>query len=153
MKRAAPGDGSSGAALWRTLRHSRRLALRCVALLAVVLVAMPAWAGTAEKYQCRYSKRVMSSCCCKAKQKAVQPADTSPQAKAPSCCDTLRQVASSASSGLRDAAQLALDADLASSLVLIASPALPRSSTVVAAASFDARAGPPIFLRDCRMLT
>jgi hypothetical protein len=144
------------AALGRALSAPRRLALRCFALFAVVLVALPAWAGAAEKYQCRYSKRVMASCCCKAKHNAAKQADSAPQARAPSCCDTLRQAASSASANVRDTAQSALEASSVSSLgalVPIASETPARLLKLSADASVDARAGPAIFLRDCRLLS
>jgi hypothetical protein len=141
-----------------TLRRAfraRRLALRCLALFAVALVALPAWAGAAEKYQCRYSKRVMTSCCCKGKHNAAKQADSSPQARAPSCCDRLRQAASSASASARDTAQSVLEAIWVGvgSLVPIASEAPARLLKLSAEASVDARAGPAIFLRDCRLLS
>jgi hypothetical protein len=140
-------------ALWRTFGAPRRLALRCLALFAVVLVALPAWAGAAEKYQCRFSKRVMTSCCCKAKHAAAKQADSSPQARAPSCCDRLRQAGSPASASVRDTAQSALEASSVGSLVPIASEAPPRLLQLCAEACVDARAGPAIFLRDCRLLS
>jgi hypothetical protein len=121
--------------------------------LAVVLVALPAWAGAAEKYQCRYSKRVMTSCCCKAKHQAAKQSDSSPQARAPSCCDTLRQAASSASASVRDTMPTALEANCVGSLVRIATPTPGRLLKLSAEANVDARAGPSIFLRDCRLLT
>lgn len=141
------------ATLRRALRVPRLLALRCLALFAVVLVALPAWAGAAEKYQCRYSKRVMTSCCCKAKEKVDKQAASSPQARAPSCCDTLRQAAHSASANVRDTTPSALEARCIGSLMPIAAPGPARLLALSAEASVDARAGPAIFLRDCRLLT
>lgn len=152
MRRRAQRGGPSEP-LWRALRAPKRLALRCLALFAVVLVALPAWAGAAEKYQCRYSKRVMTSCCCKAKHDAAKQDDSSPQARAPSCCDRLRQAGNSASASVRDTAQSALEANCVGSLVPIAEPAPARLLVLSAEASVDARAGPAIFLRDCRLLT
>jgi hypothetical protein len=132
----------------------RVVALRAMVLLAALAVAMPALAVQVELFKCRYSGKVMQSCCCRAKAKAeAKAASNSPEVKPASCCDLLRQEARHATSASRDLDQNASSAPPASTLALVIQPASERRSEWTANAFVEARAGPPIFLRDCRLLT
>lgn len=132
----------------------RVAALRAMVLLAALAVAMPALAVQVELFKCRYSGRVMPSCCCRGKAKAeAKAASASPEVKPASCCDLLRQEVRHAAAGARDLEQGATLAAPASTLALVVRPTSERRSEWSANVFVEARAGPPIFLRDCRLLT
>jgi hypothetical protein len=132
----------------------RQLVLRAVLLVSVLLIAAPSFAARGEAFRCRHSGRVMTSCCCKAKATPVGRTATQAEVKAAPCCDAVKAAGANAVTALRDvAAQVPSYGALSSTLVPIArvsgSTTLAHVDTVLDLA----RAGPAIFLRDCRLLS
>jgi hypothetical protein len=141
---------------WSGARHARGvarwLALRVLVLFAVMLVTLPSLAAQGDKYRCRFSGRLMDACCCKARATASQ-VSASHEVKPADCCDTIRHASTKVATGLRDAVQLATPAAPESTLALVPDPTPNGSTGPVTRLAVQARAGPPIFLRDCRLLT
>jgi hypothetical protein len=135
-------------------RLARSLVLRAAVLAAAVLVALPASALSFDLFKCRYSGRVMTACCCAAKAKTAARAEPpqAPEVKAASCCDVLHQEARQASATSRDVDAGLPFATRPSTLALVVPPLARHVSARRARAEGDARAGPAIFLRDCRLL-
>jgi len=141
---------------WSRALHARSfarwLAVRVVVLFAVMLVALPSLAARGDKYRCRYSGRVMDACCCKARVAAAH-ASASAEVRPADCCDTLRSASTKGATGLRDAVQLATQGGPESRLALVPDATPNGSAGPVTRLAVQARAGPTIFLRDCRLLT
>jgi hypothetical protein len=137
-------------------RLARSIALRVAVLAAAVLVALPASAFSFDLFKCRYSGRVMSACCCAAKAKAEAAARAErakvPEVKAASCCDVLHQEARQAPATPRDVDAGLPFATRPSTLALVVPPPARLISVRAARTQVLARAGPAIFLRDCRLL-
>lgn len=131
---------------------ARGLVARALVVIAALLVAWPSLAAQGDKYRCRFSGRVMEACCCKARA-AAAPAAPSAVVKPADCCDTIKGASSKAAPGVRDAAQLATLAAAESTLALIPEALTGHSVDPRPALARQAGAGPPIFLRDCRLLS
>jgi hypothetical protein len=132
---------------------NRLWALRALVLLAAMLLSVAAWGASGDQYRCRYSGRVMDSCCCKARQKSVEPRNGTPEAKAASCCDALPRSVASAAPVLRDSAQPTSCLPAESTLALVAETSSSQVTSYAPPRCDRARDGPAIFLRDCRLLT
>jgi hypothetical protein len=126
--------------------------MRALVVLAALLVALPSFAAQGDKYRCRFSGRVMDACCCKARAAAARTAKA-PQVSPADCCDTIRSSSTKVAASLRDVAAPATDAAPASTLQLVPEATLSDSAGPLTRLALQARAGPSIFLRDCRLLT
>jgi hypothetical protein len=129
---------------------SRRLA----ALVAALLMALPASALGRSQYFCIGMGVARDSCCCKAKRAAEQGCGT--QIKASDCCRVLERASRDATPAVREAAQQILP----SALLAILPPFGPQPLDVaegVRSATRLARApplsGPPLFLKNCALLS
>jgi hypothetical protein len=131
---------------------ARGLVARALVVIAALLVAWPSLAAQSDKYRCRFSGRVMEACCCKARA-AAAPVAPSAVVKPADCCDTIKGASSKAAPSVRDAAQLATLAAAESTLALIPEAPTGRSVDLGLGHARPAGAGPPIFLRDCRLLS
>jgi len=132
------------------------LRARIAALLAVVLVALPAFAFAQNRYFCAAMGLVMESCCCKS-------ASESPGAKCPvqvqaaDCCELLESAEREATPAVRDGAATRVPAP---ALVATLSPwavALGVDARELGGAVRQARAppshGPPLYLKHCVLLS
>lgn len=143
------------ARLARFVRLARVIALQGAVVLMVFAVAAPSSAVPIELFKCRYSGRVMQACCCRAKAQAEPRAlpTSAPEVKPAACCELLRQQALPAVPASRDLEPGLLLAAPISTLALVLVPAPTHVSMPGERVEVQARAGPAIFLRDCRLLT
>jgi hypothetical protein len=133
-------------------RVARWLALRVLVLFAAMLVTLPSLAAQGNKYRCRFSGRVMDACCCKARA-ATSHVSASAEVRPADCCDTIRSSSAKVAASLRDVVQLATPGAPESTLALVPDATPTGSTGPLTRLAVQARAGPPIFLRDCRLLT
>lgn len=137
----------------------RRFRARLLALLALVLVALPLGAMGQSQYLCRAMGRVMDECCCKAARagEAAKPASGVTEAKAPDCCQLLERSGRDSTPALREGTPRVPAAELATTvpvIIVVLEPAPYVFATeVVQARAPPPRARPPIFLENCSLLT
>lgn len=136
-----------------------RFRARLLALLALLLVALPLGVGArTSRYLCHAMDRVMDECCCP-KARAQGPQQPKPaEVRAPDCCEVLRGQTHQGTPALRADSSGVAGPELATlpsqpSMILL-EPELEH----VAAAMLQARApppsrGPPLFLQNCSLLT
>jgi hypothetical protein len=116
-----------------------------------LLVAMGLLAGSPRVlgYVCRVDRTTHVSCCCSAR--AELAADDASHVERRRCCDAT-------SDDVRVPATFRSDDRAGAPMVaLVHAPALPEPSSAIDARSWYARGsppatGPPLFLRDCRLL-
>jgi hypothetical protein len=136
-----------------------RFRARLLALLALLLVALPLGVGAgASRYLCHAMDRVMDECCCpKARANGTQQPKPV-EVKAPDCCEVLRGHAHQGPPAVRADSSGVAGPELATlpsqPLVILLEPELEH----VVAAILQARApppsrGPPLFLQNCSFLT
>lgn len=137
----------------------RRIRARLLALLALILVALPLGATGRNQYLCHAMGLVMDECCCpvaRAGEAAKQAAGVA-QVKARSCCELLERSSRDSTPALRDGGLRfpAAEFAIASPVVLFVLPPPPYlfEPEAVQARAPPPRAGPPIFLQNCSLLT
>lgn len=136
----------------------RRFRARLLALLALVLVALPLGAMGQSQYLCRAMGRVMDECCCRAAPTAeVKHASGVTEVKAPDCCQLLERSGRDSTPALRDGNPRVPPAELATTVPVVIVVLEPApylfAAEVVQARAPPPRAGPPIFLENCSLLT
>jgi hypothetical protein len=141
-----------------TLNWAHAAYAQALAALLVLLVALPLGAVHRVQYFCKMMGRVMDTCCC-SKADAVQsvhrPA-ARPEIKAADCCEKLESAARHGAPAVRDGALRVLSPGYATISASVAVVAQAQPSLLLAP-SVHARAppalGPPIFLKNCSLLT
>lgn len=137
----------------------RRFRARLLALLALLLVALPLGAMGPNQYLCHAMGRVMDKCCCPAA-RADQTANHGPgvtKVKAPDCCQLLERSSHDSTPALREAAVRVHAPELATAapvvVVVLEPELLLLAAEVVQARAPPPRPGPPLFLKNCSLLT
>ena len=130
---------------------------RLLALLALLLVALPLGAGGSTRYLCRAMGRVMDSCCCP-KAKAAHGAQAAvTTVKAPDCCSVLERAGHEGTPAVLDGAPRVPTPELALATsidIVVLEPGLYLLALdVVQARGPPPRPGPPLFLKNCSLLT
>lgn len=135
-----------------------RIPSRLLALLALVLVAMPLGAVAREQYFCRVMGRVTTGCCCAqaaAKARVLARSDDGACIQRQDCCARIQE-SRGAAPALRDAAlrmPVAVDA-MATAVFFVPEPA---PMGLLLADAVQARAppptGPPLYLKNCALLS
>jgi hypothetical protein len=131
---------------------------RALALLALLLVALPVVAAGGDQYFCHGMGRVMAdACCCSSGHARASATQTSrgPEIKARDCCERVEGGANDSVVAVREAAPSVFSPALA---IVPASVALvPKREIRALGESAQARAPPrrgaPIFLKNCSLLT
>lgn len=137
----------------------RRIRARLLALLALVLVALPLGAMGRNQYLCHAMGRVMDECCCPAARAGQAPTQASgvAEVKARSCCELLERTSRDTAPALRDGTLRVPAAELATApsvvVVVLQPPPYVFEAEVVQARAPPPRAGPPLFLQNCSLLT
>lgn len=132
----------------------RLLRIRILALIAMLCVALPLGAWPGAQYFCRMLDRVMPACCC-GHEEGLQAAPGA-QIRAADCCERLSAAAGAGSIAARDA-----DTRFHGPVFFTASPALSFTALPVAlgilppalAVLAPLGQGPPLFLKNCSILT
>jgi hypothetical protein len=130
---------------------------RLLALLAVLLVAVPLGAAESVRYFCHSMGRVMAACCCPSAAAAKQTRPRcSPEIRSRDCCERLQPDLTQAAPVVRDKASSAgyAPALLESQSLVVVGAALEADTLV--SEPLEARAppprGPPLFLANCSFL-
>jgi hypothetical protein len=131
----------------------RPVSLRFLAFLATLLIALPALASTRTHYFCRVMERVLPACCC-AHESPTKPSEGS-EVRAADCCEKISAAARTASATLSDPPKhvppFALVATVPSFTVALAPTSV--ASTPVPNAQAPPGLGPPLFIKNCSLLT
>lgn len=137
----------------------RRVRARLLALLALILVALPLGATGRNQYLCHAMGRVMDECCCPTARpgEVAKHASGVAEVKARSCCELLERSSRDSVPALREGSLLVPAAELATTshvvLVVLQPPPYLFEMEVVQARAPPPRAGPSIFLQNCSLLT
>ena len=131
---------------------------RALALLALLLVALPLGATGGSQYFCRTMGRLMDHCCCQAARAAdgVVAPECGTEIRSKDCCDRLDRAADDAVAAVREGVPR-LDspavAALGSPVAVVADPAIRSLGTEPVKARAPPGPGAPIFLMNCSLLT
>jgi hypothetical protein len=133
------------------------LRARLPVLLAVLLVALPAGAAGRHQYFCEMMGRLLDTCCCAAaKASATSKPNAGPEFRAKDCCERIESATRDAIPALRDGA-LRIESPVVGTLAPIAFVVPAPSFELLSINRVRARAppalGPPIFLKNCSLLT
>jgi hypothetical protein len=136
---------------------------RVIALLAALLMTLPAGAWARSRYFCRAMDRVMDACCC-GSMRTVEPLQRSvsvsavqtAELRSGDCCERLEQPSAKVALGARDADQHS-PAPLALALLPLAAPPGLPSGWLLPLERPHSRAPPspavPLYLRHCAFLS
>jgi len=132
----------------------RLLRIKLLALVALLSVALPLGAWPGAQYFCRMMDRVMPACCCGHDESLQEvPGD---QLRAADCCERLSAARGAGSTAARDADTRFHGPVLFTTLPTVSFTALPVASGVVPpalAVHAPLGQGPPLFLKNCSLLT
>jgi hypothetical protein len=133
------------------------LRARVLAFVAVFLVVLPLGATSGAQYWCRSMGRLMNACCCPARTAATDRGTSGAQLKAEDCCKRIERATGGGVPAVREGAPRVLDAVLVATAPAV-SFAVPQPGLLVLVrepvqARAPPRAGPPLFLKNCSLLT
>jgi hypothetical protein len=133
------------------------LRTRIPVLLVALLVALPAGAAGRHQYFCRMMGRLMDACCCASAQADANAKPVlGPEAKAKDCCERVERAGREGIPALRDGA-LRIESPVVATLpALIAvepAPVFSLRGINRERARAPPALGPPIFLKNCSLLT
>ncbi len=132
----------------------RRVSLRFLALLVTLLVALPSLASTRTHYFCHVMERVLPECCC-AHEDSPDKSSKGTEVRAADCCEAISAAARTGSATLSDTPKHVPLFALATALPSFTVAAAPSSkvSAPVPNAQAPPGLGPPLFLKNCSLLT
>jgi hypothetical protein len=132
----------------------RRAAFRLLAFLVALLVALPSLASTGTHYFCRVMDRVLPECCCAHEDSRDKPSEGT-EIRATDCCERMSAAARTGSASLSDVPRHVAPLALVATLPLFTAAALPTSEALAPIPNAQAPPGlgPPLFLKNCSLLT
>ena len=165
LEPSRPGRRRSGAYDW-LLEAARRMNMlemavlhpRILAMVAVLLLALPVGALGRVQYFCHGMARVMDECCCPRAStvQSVRPIECNAKIRSRDCCERLERATSQAAPALRENAGSpgSPPAVLGSRplIVVVAQREAPDSISTRLETSVPPPRGPPLFLANCSLL-
>lgn len=132
------------------------LALRIVALLAALFMALPASAFERAAYWCSGMGKVMTESCCCGSPEDTRANSSSCEVKRSDCCTRLPGADREATPAVRDAATQVPPSAFVVTLAVL-TPVVEDHGRVLGGATRQARAppplGPPLFIKNCSLLS
>lgn len=127
---------------------------RVLALLTALVAALPLGAFGESLLFCRPMNRVMSSCCCQHRPSAEEP--KAPRFERGACCERIESGSHGVVSAVREGVlrfEASLAATLAPPFELETLPFVRAVTSSQAQARAPPRAGPPLYIQHCSLLT